>query len=80
MLGLKPGGEAKVPRRADNQIKEWLESWAWGGSPAVDVVNKAHALVLDNGGSKGLDERVVKLSKTIQTLEMQSEWLRASCP
>ena len=53
-----------MPRRADNQIKEWLESWAWGGSPAVDVVNKAHALVLDNGGSKGLDERVVKLSKT----------------
>jgi len=56
-------GETKAPRRADNQIKEWLESWAWGNTPAIDVVNQAKAHVLDNGQSMGIDERVVKLSK-----------------
>eukprot|EP00974_Lingulodinium_polyedra_P050053 4813753-Lingulodinium_polyedra.AAC.2 len=54
-------------RTGEHVLASWMLEWAWGKASASDVVRRAHAFVEDIG-SRGVDERVLRLARTASNL------------
>ena len=56
-----PNRNVLLPR----QLRTWIESWAWGKCPAIDVVRHGRDWIEDNRAMRPLDmdHRIVRLAK-----------------
>ena len=66
-------------RQVGNQKNRWITNWAWGNCSASEVVRSAQAYVEDHG-TRGIDNDVLRLSKTSTNMQNAERVLESILP